>query len=119
MYSFPLRYGLRRTVSGTASLAVLFISNVLHPVDHLTIGRLLDSDVRHGRGRCRPVPVLLARREPDDISRMHLLDRPPLTLDPAAAGRDEERLAQRVGMPGRPGPRLEGDAPRTRPRRGV
>ena len=55
------------------------------------------------------VPVLLAGREPDDVAGADLLDRPALALHPAAAGGDDQRLAERVGVPGRPRARLEGD----------
>jgi hypothetical protein len=89
--------------------AVLIVTHGLQPIDHLPIEPLLDSDVRHRRRGRRPVPVLLARREPDHVARMDLLDRAALPLDPAAAGRDDERLTQGVGMPGRPAPGLEGD----------
>ena len=59
------------------------------------------------------VPVLLARGEPDDVAGAELLDR-------AAAGRrarpearrDDEGLAERMGVPGGARARLEGDARR-------
>src|SRR3954447_23562819 len=70
----------------------------------------LTDNVRHGRTRRRPVPVLLTRREPDHVAGVHLHDRAALPLAPAAAGRDDEGLAQRVGVPRRPGPGLERDA---------
>ena len=58
----------------------------------------------------RAVPVLLARREPDHVAGPDFLDRPALALRPAAAGRHDQRLAQRVRVPRGPGARLEGDA---------
>ncbi len=67
----------------------------------------------------RPVPMLLARREPDHVAGMDLLDRAALPLDPAAAGRDDQGLPQRMGVPGRPGPGLERDAGTGRTCRGV
>jgi hypothetical protein len=39
-----------------------------------------------------PVPVLLARREPHNVAGTDLLDRPALSLDPAATSRDDEGL---------------------------
>src|SRR3954467_7923090 len=89
--------------------AVLLVLDVLQPIDHLPVEPLLNRDVRHRRRGSRPVPVLLARREPYHVAGMDLLDRASLPLDPAAAGRDDERLTQGVGMPGRPAPGLEGD----------
>jgi len=43
-------------------------------------------------GAAPPVPMLLARREPDDVARPDLLDRPALALRKAAAGRDNQCL---------------------------
>src|SRR5436305_147155 len=99
--------------------AVLLVAHMLQPVDDLAVERLLDGDVSHGRTRRGPVPVLLARREPDHVAGMDLLDRAALPLDPAAARRDDEGLAQRMGMPGRPGPGLERDAGTGRTGRGL
>src|SRR3954451_7267260 len=75
----------------------------------LAVLLLLDGDVAHGgRGR-RAVPVLLARLEPDHVPPPDILDGPALALDPAAAGGDDQRLAERVGVPGRARAGLEGD----------
>ena len=49
-------------------------------------------------------------REPDDVARPDFLDRAALALHPAAAGRDDQRLAQRMGVPGGARAGLEGDA---------
>src|SRR3954447_19198505 len=100
-------------------LAVLLVAHVLQPIDHLPVEPLLDGDVRHRRRGRRPVPMLLARREPDHVTRSYFLDRASLPLDPAAAGRDDERLTQGVGMPGRPAPGLEGDGVAGRTGRGL
>ena len=56
------------------------------------------------------VPVLLARREPDHVARPDLLDRAAPRAAPAAAGRHDQGLAQRVGVPCGAGAGLEGDA---------
>src|SRR5262249_22106990 len=61
-------------------------------------------------GGRRPVPVLLPRREPDHVAGPNLLDRAALALHPAAAGRDDQGLAQWMRVPRRPGTGLEGDA---------
>ena len=53
----------------------------------------------------RPVPVLHARREPDHVTGVDLLDRAALLLNPAAAGRDDERLTQAGGCATPSGPR--------------
>ena len=54
--------------------------------------------------------MLLAGREPDDVAGTDVLDRAAFALDAAGAGRDQEGLAERVGVPGGPCPGLERDA---------
>jgi hypothetical protein len=46
------------------------------------------------------VPVLLAGREPDDVAGADLLDQAPLALAAAQAGDHDQRLAERVRVPG-------------------
>ena len=100
--------------AGTSTISksgpVLFVANLLHPVDGLAVELFLDCDVRHRRGRCSAMPVLLARREPNHIAGLDFLDRSALALGPAATGRDNQRLTKRVRMPSRPGARLKRDA---------
>jgi hypothetical protein len=69
-----------------------------------------------GRG---PVPMLLAGRNPDHVARPDFLDRPAPALHPAAAGRHDQGLAERMRVPCRARAGLEGDAgaERTRPER--
>ena len=64
---------------------------------------------RHRRGWRRAVPMLLAGRNPDHVARPDLLYRPAPALCTAAARRHDQRLPQRVRMPGRAGARLERD----------
>ena len=45
----------------------MFVADVLHPVDNLPVELFLNGDVCHGGGQRRPMPVLLAGREPDYI----------------------------------------------------
>ena len=54
--------------------------------------------------------MLLARREPDDVARPDFLDRAALPLHPADAGGDDQRLAERMGVPGGTRAGLERDA---------
>src|SRR5258708_21878822 len=56
------------TDGGNRSLPVLLIADLFHPGDNLTVELFLNGDVGHGRGRRSPMPVLLARREPDHIA---------------------------------------------------
>src|SRR5262249_60626159 len=86
--------------------AVLLVADLFQPVYGPAVDRFLDGDMRHRRRRCCPVPVLLPRRKPDHIAGPDLLDRPALALRPAASGRDDQGLAERMGMPGGAGARL-------------
>ena len=63
----------------------MFVGYVLQPIYDLTIETLLNRDVRHGRGRCGAVPMLLPGRKPDHITRVNLLDGAPFLLSPTAA----------------------------------
>jgi len=79
--------------------AVFLVCDMFEPVDGLSAEPLLDGDVRH-RGRwAGAVPMYLARREPDDITRPDCLNRPAFTLDEAGAGRHDQGLPERVGVP--------------------
>ena len=53
----------------------------------------------HGGRRRGAVPVLLARRDPDDVTGANLLDRAAFALDAAATRGDDEDLAERMRMP--------------------
>src|SRR6185437_11531805 len=63
----------------------------------------------HRGGRRGAVPVLLARREPDHVTRPDFLDRAALALHPAEARGDDQGLAERMRMPGGPRTGLEED----------
>src|SRR5271157_3894342 len=94
---------------GAKSFAVLLVADLFHPIDVLAVERFRNGDVRH-RGRCgRTVPVLFAGRKPDDVARADFFGRSALALHPAEAGRHNKRLAERMGMPHRPGTGLERD----------
>src|SRR3954471_10346087 len=107
----PYRPSLTRrsTSSAPASRPVLLVADLLHPVDGLAALLFLDRDVGHAGGGRGAVPVLLAGCEPDHVARPDLFHRYALALRPAAAGGDDQGLAERMGVPGRPRPRLEGD----------
>ena len=55
------------------------------------------------------MPMLHARRKPDDIAGMDLLNRATLALRPTTTGGDNQGLAERVGMPRGASVRLEGE----------
>ena len=78
---------LRFCIRFLLSRPILLVADLLHPFDRLAVERLLDGDMGHGGGRRGAVPVLLARREDDDVAGANLLDRAALALRPAAARR--------------------------------
>src|SRR5215204_6977682 len=96
---------------------VLFVGYLLHSVDGLAVEYLLNSDVRHRRGRRGAVPVFLIGLEPDHVSRVDFLDRAALALYQAAACRDDKDLAKWMGVPCRASAGLEGHRVACRPRR--
>jgi hypothetical protein len=102
---------------GPRSGLVLFVGDLLHPVDGLAVECLLNGDVGHRRGRRGAVPVFLIGLEPDYISRVDFLDRSTLALYQAAARRDDEDLAKGMDVPCRASAGLEGHRVAGRPRR--
>ncbi len=56
------------------------------------------------------MPMLLARRKPDDIAGANFLDQAALAPGPAAAGYDDQCLTQRMRVPSGAGAGLERDA---------
>jgi hypothetical protein len=66
--------------------------------------------MRHGRSGCGAVPMFFAWREPDHIAGMNFFHRPAFALDPTATGGNDQRLPQRMRVPGGARARLECDA---------
>src|ERR687898_2500864 len=86
-------------ISRSSGPPVLLVADLFHPVDDLAVERLLNGDMRHRRrGRCA-MPMLLIRRKPDHITWVDFLDRATPSLHPPAAGRDDQGLAERMGVP--------------------
>src|SRR5580704_16222883 len=106
--SFTMTCGMASVL--LQSIAVLFVADLFHPVDDFAFERFLNRDVRHRRRRRGTVPMLLARREPDDVTRPDFLDRAALPLHPADAGGHDQRLAERMAVPGGTRAGLESDA---------
>src|SRR5690348_10787771 len=84
---------------GPNLLSILFVSHLLHPLDHLAVLFFVEGDVHHGGGGSGAVPVLLAGSDPDHITWPNFLHRPAPALHPAAACRNDESLAERMGVP--------------------
>src|SRR2546421_9985426 len=106
---FPEAPASATVVVEAALLAVLFVADLLHPVNRLAVEPLLNGDVGHSCGWCGPVPMFLPRREPDHVPWMNVLDGTTPALNPARACRHNQSLAQRVGVPGGPSTWLERD----------
>jgi hypothetical protein len=58
--------------------------------------------------------MLFVRRKPNDIARSDFFNRPAFTLRPAKTERNDQRLTERMRMPGSTRTRLERDARATR-----
>jgi len=99
---------LRWSLLGHTS--ILLITDLFQPVDHLAFLFFLDGDVRHRGGWRGAMPVLLAGSEPNHVARVDFLDRSSFALSSTAAGRDDERLAERMRVPCSPRAGLEGYA---------
>src|SRR5579862_576502 len=87
----------------------MFVADLFHPIDGLTVELFYNSDMRHRGGRGRAVLMLDAGRTPDYIPGPDFLFAPIPALRPAAAGRDDQRLSKKMGMPCRPRSGFEGD----------
>lgn len=62
--------------------------------------RFLNSGMCHRAWRAGPMPMLLIRFEPDHIARPDFFNRAAPLLHSADAGRDDQRLPERMRMPG-------------------
>src|SRR6266516_4984517 len=99
--------GSRLLASGRGQ--VVLVGDVLVPDRRLAGGGvpLLDREMGHQVVGRRAMPVPLPRPDHDRVTRPHLTDRAVLALDPADALDDVQHLAERVHVPGGPGPRHE------------
>src|SRR5881396_2161809 len=86
---------------------ILFVANLFHPLYDFSIERFLNGDVRHRGRRRSAVPMLLVRRKPDNITRSDFFDRSAPTLRPSKPERDDQRLTERMRMPGGASTRLK------------
>src|SRR5206468_8925290 len=108
---FPsLRLCIFVLLVGARAGLILPVVDLFHPLDRLAVEPFHDGDVSHGRARRGAVPMLLARRTPDDVTGANPLDRASPALHQTAAGRDDQRLPQRMRVPRRSGAGLERDA---------
>ena len=63
------------------------------------------------------MPVLFTRCEPHDVAGSNFFNRAAVALHPAKPADNDQRLPQRMGMPGRACARFEGDIGPRYPRR--
>src|SRR2546427_147200 len=80
--------------------SVLLVGDVFEPIDGLAIEVLLHGDVCHRRCWRRAMPVLFARRKPHDVARANLFNGSAPPLDASGPGGHDQRLAERMGVPG-------------------
>jgi hypothetical protein len=104
----PLR-SVAALIARFGSAGIFRVRNLLHPCDGTAIQRLGHGKMGHRRARRGAVPVADMRRDQDNIARPHFLNSSAFALHPAATRGDDQRLAERMRMPGGPGTRLEMD----------
>jgi FtsX-like permease family len=86
---------------------VFVIAHLFHPVHGFAFELFCNGDMRHGGGWGRAVPVLLARRAPDNVTRPNLFDRTTPALYKTATSGDDENLTARMRVPCCPSAGLE------------
>src|ERR1039458_4384047 len=85
--------------SCSRSSLVLFVADFFPPVNRFAVELFLNGDVRHGRGWRGAVPMLLARRKPDYVTRTNFFDRAAPALHASAASHHDQCLPQWMGVP--------------------
>ena len=95
--------------SAPSSARVLFVADLFHPVDRFAVELFLNGDMGHRRGWSGAVPMLFARRNPDDVTRPNFLDWAPPAPCSAPTSSHNQSLPQRVRVPRSPSAGLEGD----------
>src|SRR5581483_6742885 len=73
---------------------------MFHPCYGGTVEFFLYGDMAHGRSCCSAMPVLFVWFEINHIAGMYFFLCTAIALHPAAARRYDQRLAERMGMPG-------------------
>jgi hypothetical protein len=109
----PNRWPLRNwSMAGAkARYAPVAVGDLFQPCDVLAVADAGERDVGHGRAWGGAVPVLDAGRAPEHIAGPNLLDRPTPLLSAADAFGHDQALPGGMGVPRRPGTRLERDTP--------
>src|SRR5258706_7316540 len=95
--SFTMTWGIGSILPGRGE--IVLVGHLLHPGDVLSIERFLNGDVGHGCRRGGAVPMPVVGRAPDDVARPDLDSFLAFAPGPADAGRDDQRLPERMAMP--------------------
>src|SRR5689334_11716411 len=82
-----------------SSRCVLFVADLLEPLDHLAVQRLLDRNVSHRCAGTCPVPVFLVGRAHDHVPGPDLHGRLTPALREATPSSDDQSLTERMRMP--------------------
>jgi hypothetical protein len=92
------------------AITILLVTDMLHPIHDLAVETFLNGNMRHrGSGR-RAVPMFLAGRKPNHITRPDFFNRTAPTLCPPETCRDNERLSKRMSVPSRASAWFKSDA---------
>src|SRR5579863_1018909 len=81
---------------------------MFHPGYGRTVEFFLYGYMAHGGGSRRAMPMFFIRLKINHITRMYFFSFAAFALHPAAAGRNDKRLPERVGMPGSACPWFKG-----------
>jgi hypothetical protein len=75
---------------------ILLVADVLHPSHMFAVEGFLGGDMDHTGARRGAVPMLLVRRDPDDVAGLDLAHFAAPALHAPCPGNDEQRLAERM-----------------------
>ena len=84
---------------------------MFHPIDKNPVDSFCYGDVCHGGYGCRSVPVPVVGWAPNHVARSDFDRRFTFALCPATTGGDDQRLPERMCVPGCAGAGLEGNVP--------
>lgn len=82
------------------SRLVLLAADLFQPVNHFAIEVFLNGNVRYDRGGRGALSVFLAGRKPYQVGGMNLLNWAAFARRASTAGGHDERLSQRMSVPG-------------------
>jgi|SRR6516162_868127 len=108
---WKIRSGLCSNEAANSPLSlILLVADRFQPIPDTSVLLFLNGDVRHGRAWRSTMPVLLAGRYPDHVSRLNFFNGAAPSLHAAHTRGHNQRLAQGMRVPVRPRPRLKSHA---------